>query len=150
MLKVKDGRRLARIPKRVKSPEGGYAESGFVEIPEREMLWRRLRAGQQILGGQAALEPGASVPLEYPDYSLMLAITNLANTPTAVRWVYNPETDQMYVWSRWGGSEGPAMELEGRPAEFHSGLPKQDASDTFVVSWAEPKPPKKDDDPKEK
>lgn len=136
-----DGR--TDLPRRAEVEPGKWEDVGSDSVETRELLWRRLQAGQwDVQGGQFTAPGGSRVGTPYADWG-WLWFQHEYEAPTTLRYVMDvgkPADEPMTVYL-WEPSSGDGVSVRGTLAEFKRAKKNKSATaGPLTIGWEWPEP----------
>lgn len=130
MITVTEGNETVTVPVRERSPESGEWEDVGVDTPlARDLAWRQLQAGQNVVGGEFIAPAGQPVTVPGPKFD-WLRFSHNNPSPISIRWVILGEgeadirdlqdNDEITIHA-WDPVTERGLALRGAVAAFRAG-----------------------------
>lgn len=130
MITITEGNETITVPVTERSPEtGDWERVGDDTMLARDMAWRRLQAGQNVVGGHFTAPAGQKVTIPGPVFD-WLRFSHRSPAPIQIRWVAVPaddanirdlqDSDEITLYA-WDTVTERGLALHGSLAEFRAG-----------------------------
>jgi hypothetical protein len=141
MVKVGNGDTKMTLPIRAETAPGKWEDVGEEEMEVREVLWRRLLAGQaKVIGGQFTSPPLARVGTPYADWGWLYFLHDY-EAPTTLRYVWEEvEKEEAMTVFLWNPTTGEGVSASGTVQQFKRARKSQASIGWLTIGWAWPEP----------